>query len=53
MEIKQLKSAVGYLKRDYVIIRGLDLSKEVLFVSVGQRVVNLQDNCVFRPLVVK
>ena len=42
MEIKYLKSAARLLNRDYVNRRGLDLSKEVLWISVFQRTVNLQ-----------
>ena len=41
MEIKYLKSAATLLDRDYVNRRGLDLSKEVLWVSVGQRAAEL------------
>ena len=41
MEIKYLKSAVRLLKRDYVIRKGLDISKEVLWVILGQRVAEL------------
>ena len=37
MEIEYLKSAVRLLNKDCVNKRGLDLSKEVLLVSVGQR----------------
>ena len=37
MEIKYVKSAARFLNKDWVNIRGLDLSKEVLWVSVGQR----------------
>ena len=38
MEIKCIKSAARLLNIDCVNKRGLDLSKEVLWVSVGQRV---------------
>ena len=37
MEIKYLKSIARLLNRDYVNRRGLDLSKKVLLVCVGQR----------------
>ena len=37
MEIKYIKSASRLLDRAWVNKRGLDLSKEVLWVSVGQR----------------
>ena len=37
MEIKYIKSAARLLNRDCVNKRGLDLSKEVLWVSVDQR----------------
>ena len=37
MEMKYLKSAARLLNRDYVNRRGFDLSKEVLWVSVGKR----------------
>ena len=37
MEIKYIKSAARVLKRDCVNKGGLDLFKEVLWVSVGQR----------------
>ena len=37
MEIKYLKSAARLLNRYYVNRRGLDLFKEVLWISVGQR----------------
>ena len=37
MEIKYIKSASRLLDRHYVNRGGLDLSKEVLWVSVGQR----------------
>ena len=36
-EIKYIESAARVLDRDFVNKRGLDLSKEVLWVSVGQR----------------
>ena len=35
MEMKYIKKAARLLNRDYVNRRGLDLSKEVLWVSVG------------------
>ena len=41
MDIKYLKSAARLLNRDWVNKRGLDLSKEVLWVSVDQRVTEL------------
>ena len=41
MEIRYIKSADRLLDRDCVNRRGLDLSKEVLWVSVGQRVAEL------------
>ena len=41
MNIKCLKSAARLLNRDYVNRRGLDLSKEVLWVSVDQRAAEL------------
>ena len=37
MEMKYLKYATRLLNRDCVNTRGLDLSKEVLWVSVSQR----------------
>ena len=37
MEITYFKSTARLLNRDYVNRRGLDLFKEVLWVSVGQR----------------
>ena len=37
MEIKYVKIAARLLNRNWVNKRGLDLSKEVLWVSVGQR----------------
>ena len=40
-EIKYLKSAARLLNRDYVNKGGLDLSKEILWVSVGQRLAEL------------
>ena len=42
MEIKYFKSPARLLNRDYFNKRGLDLSKEVLWVSVGQRVTDLR-----------
>ena len=42
MEIKSIKSASRLLNRNYVNKRGLDLSKEVLWVSVGKRAAELQ-----------
>ena len=42
MELKYVKSAFRLLKRDYVNKEGLDLLKEVLWVSVGQRAAELQ-----------
>ena len=42
MEIKHVKSAARLLNIDCVNKRGLDLSKEVLWVSVGQRAADLQ-----------
>ena len=41
MEIEYVKSAVRLLNRDCVNKKGLDLSKEVLWVSVGQRIAEL------------
>ena len=41
-ELKYIKSAARVLDRDCVNKRGLDLSKEVLWVSVGQRASDLQ-----------
>ena len=41
MEIKYLKSAAGFPDRDYVNIKVLDLSNEVLWVSIGQRAAEL------------
>ena len=40
-EIKYLERAARLLNRDYVNRRGLDLSKEVVWVSVGQRAAEL------------
>ena len=42
MEIEYVKSAARLLDRVLVNKRGLDLSKEVLWVSVGQRVAELR-----------
>ena len=42
MEIKYIKSAARVLNRDCVNKGGLDLSKNVLWVSVGQRAADLQ-----------
>ena len=42
MEIKQTKSPTRLLNRDYVNKGGLDISKEVLWISVGQRAADLQ-----------
>ena len=42
MEIKYIKSAARLLDRDWVNKGGLDLSKEVLWVSVGQLAAKLQ-----------
>ena len=41
MEIKYFKSPARLLNRDYFNKGGLDLSKEVLWVSVGQRAADL------------
>ena len=41
MEIRYLESAVTLLKRNCVNREDLDLSKEVLWVSVGQRAAEL------------
>ena len=41
-EIKYIKSAARLLDRDWVNKGGLDLSKEVLWVSVGQRAAELR-----------
>ena len=42
MEIKYIKSAARILNRNCVNKGGLDLSKNVLWVSVGQRAADLQ-----------
>ena len=42
MEMKYIKSASRVLNRDCVNKGGLDLSKNVLWVSVGQRAADLQ-----------
>ena len=42
MEMKYIKSAARVLDRDCVNKRGLDLSKEVLWVSVSQRAEDLR-----------
>ena len=42
MVIKYIKSAARVLNRDCVNKRGLDLSKNVLWVSVGQRAADLR-----------
>ena len=42
MEIKYFKSPARLLNRDYFNKGGLDLSKEVLWVSVGQLVKKLK-----------
>ena len=42
MEMKYIKSAARVLDRNCVNKGGLDLSKEVLWVSVGQRAADLQ-----------
>ena len=42
MEIRYVKSAARLLNKKRVNKRGLDLSKEVLWVSVGQRAAVLQ-----------
>ena len=42
MEMKCIKSAARLLDKDYVNKRGLDLSKEVLWVFVGQRAAESQ-----------
>ena len=42
MEIKYFKSPARLLNRDYFNKRGLDLSKEVLWVSVGEWTAKLQ-----------
>ena len=41
MEIEYIKSAARVLDRNCVNKRGLDLSKEVQWVSVGQRVAKI------------
>ena len=41
MEIKYIKSATRLLNRVYVKKGGLDLTKEVLWTSVGQRAAEL------------
>ena len=41
--MKYVKSAARLLNRDYVNKGGLNLSKEVLWVSVGQRAAKLPD----------
>ena len=42
MEIKYIKSASRVLNRDFINKGGLDLSKNVLWVSVGQGAADLQ-----------
>ena len=42
MEIKYIKSAARILNRDYINKGGLDLSKNVLWVSVDQRAEDLR-----------
>ena len=42
MEIKYIKSAARVLNRDCVNKGGLDLSKNVLWVSVGQKAADLR-----------
>ena len=42
MEIKYVKIAARLSNRDLVNKRGLDLSKEIFWVSVGQRNAKLQ-----------
>ena len=42
MEIEYVKSAAKLLNRDWINYGGLDLSKEVLWVSVGQKKAELQ-----------
>ena len=42
MEIEYVNSAARFLNRTWVNKGGLDLSKEVLWVSVGQRAAELQ-----------
>ena len=41
MEIKCVKSVARLLNRNCINKRGLDLSKEVLWVSIGQRAAEL------------
>ena len=41
MEIKDIQRPARLLDRDYVNKEGLDLSKEVLWVSIGQRAAEL------------
>ena len=50
MEIKYVKSGARLLDSNWVNKRGLDLSKEVLWVSVGQREVELPTLKVEGPL---
>ena len=42
MEMKYIRSAARVLNRDFVNKGGLDLSKNVLWVSVGQGAADLQ-----------
>ena len=42
MDIKHIKSTARVVDRDFVNKGGLDLSKKVLWVSVGQRELELQ-----------
>ena len=42
MEIKYIKSAPRVINRNFVNKRGLDLSKNVLWVSVGQGTADLR-----------
>ena len=42
MGMKYIKSATSLLDRDWVNKRGLDLSKEVLWVSVGEKAAELR-----------
>ena len=42
MEIELIKSAARFLNRDFVNKGGLDLSKNVLWVSVGQGAADLR-----------
>ena len=42
MEMKYMNCPAKLLNRDQVIKEGLDLSKEVLWVSVGQRAAELR-----------